>query len=542
MIKRFLDFSASLLGLIFLAPLLAVLALVIRWDSSGPVLYRGVRVSREGKTFKILKFRTMLNRPEAFLGPKVTRHGDERITRVGRFLRDSKLNELPQLINVLKGEMSLVGPRPEDPSFVEHYTEEQREVLSVRPGITSLASVIYADEEKMLPSDNVAETYLHSLLPDKLRLDLLYVNNHSFLLDLDILFRTFWVLIPRFRKATTNAEDILLGPFRWLRLLVTWFSMDAAIAVIAVGLAGVIWRAAGPLHVGVINSIGAALIMAGVFAAMNGITGTQKVHWRYALANEAVGVVLSVGVSTLLLIFINALISPPRLPAGMLIVAGTFALAGFLIVRYRRHFYSGLDQAISRFRFPAEAARERVLIVGSGEAGQLTLWLLRNSSAAKSVQVVGVVDDDLSMVGRLVHRVPVLGLCDRIPEIVDEHGVGTIAFSIHAIEAERRDKILQRCMETSARTIMVPDILAFLDSSIRPGVRKQHPSQSVSIRHPAGDGVSVSLESLQAQIGALADIVRDGEYAAAAEALVGLDLALRRDASEAGRQGSIHTG
>ena len=521
MIKRFFDFSASLLGLIFLAPILAVLALVIRRDSPGPFLYKGVRVGREGKTFKILKFRTMHETLESHNGPRITARDDPRITKLGRFLRDSKLNELPQLINVLKGDMSLVGPRPEDPQFVEHYTEEQSEVLSVRPGITCLASVIYADEEKRLATQNLSETYLKDILPDKLRLDLLYVRNRTIFLDLDILFRTFWVFIPRFRKATTNAEDILLGPFRWLRRLVTWFTIDAVIAFIAVGLVGVIWRAAGPLDVGVINSIGTALIMAAVFTVMNGITGAQKVQWRYASANEAVGVVLSVGVSTSLLIFIDALIAPPRLPAGLLIVAGIFALAGFLIARYRRQLFSGLNQAIARFRFPTKAARERVLIVGSGEAGQLAIWLLRNSPDARALHIVGVVDDDLEKIGTLIHRIPVLGRTIRIPELVAEYDIGLILFAIHTIGPQLRHAILQKCRETKARTVVVPDVLSLLRSG-QEDLAGNGWLQSGDVPAQDDEPPLVDRELYQV-IHLLAELARMGEYARVTEKLIQLE-------------------
>ena len=150
MLKRPLDIFSSFVGLLIMLPIFGVIAVAIKRDSEGPVLFAGERIGRGGKAFKILKFRTMSDTLEAHDGPRITAQDDPRITRLGRFLRDSKLNELPQLINVLKGEMSLVGPRPEDPTFVDHYSEEQREVLSVRPGITSLASVIFAETSALI--------------------------------------------------------------------------------------------------------------------------------------------------------------------------------------------------------------------------------------------------------------------------------------------------------------------------------------------------------------------------------------------------------
>jgi len=502
---------------LFLAPFFGLIAVAIKRDSNGPVFYQGDRVGREGKPFKILKFRTMKDTVEAHNGPRITAQDDARITRLGRFLRDSKLNELPQLINVLKGEMSLVGPRPEDPSFVEHYSDEQCEVLSVRPGITSLASVIYADEEKRLAAQDLSETYLKDILPDKLRLDLLYARNRTIFLDLDILFRTFWVFIPRFRNATTNAEDILLGPFRWLRRLVTWFTIDAGIAAIAVGMAGLIWRAAGPLDVGILSSISAAVIMSGVFTIMNGITGAQKVQWRYASAGEGAGVVLSVAVSTALLVFINTVIPPPRFPAGLLIVAGLFSLAGFLLVRYRRQLINGLYQAMRYSRFPSKAVRERVLIVGSGMAGQLAIWLLRNSPGASAFHIVGVVDDDLEKIGTLIHRIPVLGRTIRIPDLVTEYDIGLILFAIHTLSPQRRDVILQKCQKSEARTVVVPDILSLLrcceDDDAGKDLLQSGDMHPKDVESPLVD------RELYQVIHLLAEQARMGEYAIVTEKL-----------------------
>ncbi|RME57814.1 MAG: sugar transferase, partial [Caldilineae bacterium] len=141
----------------------------------------------------LFKFRTMYVDADR-IGPGVTRENDPRITPVGRLLRRTKLDELPQLFNVLKGDMSLVGPRPEDPRYVTHYTEEQRRVLTVRPGITSLASIRYRNEEQLLVGENWEEIYIRQIMPDKLFVDLRYLEHWSFSLDLRILFYTFFVL------------------------------------------------------------------------------------------------------------------------------------------------------------------------------------------------------------------------------------------------------------------------------------------------------------------------------------------------------------
>ncbi len=196
MVKRALDLLISGLGLILLSPLLLFLALWVKLDSPGPVLHQGKRVGIDGRPFLMYKFRTMVQGAER-RGPAVTYRDDPRITKAGRFLRRTKLDELPQLLNVLKGEMSLVGPRPEDPSYVELYTSEQRQVLSVKPGITGPTQLEYRDEASMLHGESVDEEYVTRIMPEKLKLDLAYVRNHSLTLDLRILWRTGITLLVR---------------------------------------------------------------------------------------------------------------------------------------------------------------------------------------------------------------------------------------------------------------------------------------------------------------------------------------------------------
>ena len=200
MLKRTLDFTAAALGLLLLSPLLLLVALLIRLDSRGPVFFRQVRVGRHGQPFRIFKFRTMTQTQTAG-APQLTVGGDARITRAGRWLRRSKLDELPQLIDVLRGTMSLVGPRPEVPRYVEHYPEEHRErVLSVRPGITDFASVHFRNEGELLArAADPEREYLEVILPSKLRYAMHYVDNVSVADDLRVLGLTLrTVFVPTF--------------------------------------------------------------------------------------------------------------------------------------------------------------------------------------------------------------------------------------------------------------------------------------------------------------------------------------------------------
>jgi lipopolysaccharide/colanic/teichoic acid biosynthesis glycosyltransferase len=195
MSKRLFDIVAAGIGLALLSPLLLALALWVRLDSPGPVLYRQQRVGRNGVLFDILKFRTMKQRPDA--GPQLTVGRDPRITRAGRFLRHYKLDELPQLINVVQGTMSLVGPRPEVPRYVDCYPPAVRAtVLSVAPGITDLASILYKEESEVLGcAADPEQAYLETILPVKLEYYQRYVRERSFWLDLRIIFRTLAAIV-----------------------------------------------------------------------------------------------------------------------------------------------------------------------------------------------------------------------------------------------------------------------------------------------------------------------------------------------------------
>ena len=189
--KRLFDIIFSLLGLTILSPFLFAFSILIKKEDGGSVFYRGVRVGRYGKPFRIYKFRTMVVNAENIGGPS-TADDDPRITRIGKFIRKYKLDELPQLINVLRGKMSFVGPRPEVPHYVNMFKEEEKAILSVRPGITDWASLWNPDEGAILAgSEDAEKTYMEKIRPEKIRLQLKYVRERSFWVDLKIIFQTF---------------------------------------------------------------------------------------------------------------------------------------------------------------------------------------------------------------------------------------------------------------------------------------------------------------------------------------------------------------
>ena len=195
--KRIFDIVASGIGLILLSPLFIILAIWIKCDSIGPVFYKQVRVGRNNMDFQLFKFRSM--RVGSDKKGLITVGGhDPRITRSGYYIRKYKLDEFPQLINVFKGDMSLVGPRPEVRKYVDMYTEEQMHVLDVRPGITDLASIRYRNENELLERVNDPDKYyVEVIMPDKLRINLEYVARHSFTFDIRLIFQTFRAIVSK---------------------------------------------------------------------------------------------------------------------------------------------------------------------------------------------------------------------------------------------------------------------------------------------------------------------------------------------------------
>jgi lipopolysaccharide/colanic/teichoic acid biosynthesis glycosyltransferase len=188
--KRLFDIFFSLIGLLFLSPLFVVVALLIKLGSEGSVFFRQERIGKNFESFRIYKFRTMAVGADK-MGPLITVGGDERVTKIGKFLRKYKIDELPQLFNVLKGEMSFVGPRPEVNKYVQLFKSDYNKLLKMRPGITDPASIQYSDEETNLSlSKSWEEDYIKRILPEKIKLSLHYLDNHNFITDLKLILIT----------------------------------------------------------------------------------------------------------------------------------------------------------------------------------------------------------------------------------------------------------------------------------------------------------------------------------------------------------------
>jgi len=204
-------------GLLVIWPLMLIIALLVKAEDGGAVLFRQERIGRRGRPFRMWKFRTMVPDAET-LGPQITAAGDHRITRVGAWLRRQKLDELPQIFNVLSGEMTMVGPRPEVPKYVGMYTPEQRSVLELDPGITDQASVLFADEAALLAGKADPEAfYIERIVPEKIRINLEYADRATPLRDFEVVLETLGHVLSRVRSESRTTDNSSSDPSRSLR-------------------------------------------------------------------------------------------------------------------------------------------------------------------------------------------------------------------------------------------------------------------------------------------------------------------------------------
>ncbi|MBV6466373.1 MAG: hypothetical protein DYG87_00030 [Anaerolineae bacterium CFX3] len=465
--KRAFDAAAAFFGLLVLSPFFAVIAILIKRDTPGPVFYWGARIGRNGVPFKILKFRTMYETPESYRGLRVTCEGDERITPFGKWLHETKLNEIPQLWNVLIGEMSLVGPRPEDPSIARAWpAQAAREILSARPGITSPASILYRNEESMLHAGEVMQKYLHELSPDKMRLDQLYVRYQSFWLDLDVILWTAILLVPKI-KAYSPPENLLFaGPLtRLFQRYVGWFLADFLVALGAIAIVG------GPIHPpGLLNPVGNAKIgMALATVILYSLTGlalgVNRINWQKAGSREAGRFLASwiISSAAILGLHIRLGLTGARVPETVL-AASLLTLLGMTAVRYRRRLAAGLfHQALTR-RAPAGAARERVLVVGSGRTAEHIAWLMEHPAYSRKFQIVGFIDNDLRAQGMNIYGSRIVGKVEDIRQIVQKSRVDLIILADNQMASHKYSEFHNTASFLPARIAVAPDIFGSLSS------------------------------------------------------------------------------
>jgi lipopolysaccharide/colanic/teichoic acid biosynthesis glycosyltransferase len=452
--KRVFDFVLASVGLIVLLPLFAVVALAIRVNTPGPVFFRQERVGRDFKRFYIYKFRSMVeNAPAA--GPAVTVQGDSRITSLGRLLRPLKVDELPQIINVIKGEMSFVGPRPLVPDTVAHYRKEFESILSVRPGITDIASVEYKDEAMLLAqSDAPASFYFRSVLPRKIKLAQSYVRHQSFVLDIKILFMTlvtlFFSLPIPFTFGTSRQRSLweVLLNYRTPIVWATHFLVATASYYFAFMLRfdGVVpsqtWRIwAETLPVVCL----ARMLALHLFALNQGI-------WRYAGFIDLLNIGKAVGSSSVLIWGFFVPLRSVGLPSSIFIIDAIVLLLLLGGLRTLRRLSTLLMQTVTGVK--------RVLVVGAGNAGEMIVRNMQQNSYAYVSEPVAFVDDDPKKLYLRIHDVPVLGRTDDLEQIAKQVQADEIIIAMPSASPGRMKALMERCQSTALPIRSVPTLFA----------------------------------------------------------------------------------
>jgi len=420
--KRCYDVFFCTLGLILLSPLFLLIALAIKLSDRGPIFYRQKRIGQYGIPFFIWKFRTMVPDADIF-GPSLTRNDDPRVTPLGRLLRRSKFDELPQLWNVLRGEMSLVGPRPEVGRYVEHYTREQRAILEYKPGITDLASLRFRDEESLLNgSTTTEEFYVEHCLPRKLKLNDEYARQANLLTDTWIIIQT---ICPYWAGVLGVYALILGGSF--------WFSYEL---LQNFGLSSSAWRElAGQLPL----VVGLQLIC---------LLGRRQCHGLLCYFGLAEVWQVTVGLfQAALLLFVFSFVTPYALPQRNVILLdlciSLLFLNGFRILfRLWRERTEGEQSAL-------EVPHRRVGIIGAGKVGaQLARYL--NTQKALGRTAVAFFDDDFSKWQKRIHAIPVVGMPECLVEGWSEK-LDEVAIALPGPSPERLEELYQLFQKTNLK-------------------------------------------------------------------------------------------
>lgn len=454
-LKRFFDLFLVILTAPFWGLAMGIIALLVRLDSPGPVFFRQPRVGKNGKLFRIYKFRTMVENADA-LGPSITAHNDSRVTQVGTILRWLKIDEVPQFLNVLSGEMSLVGPRPEIPSIVEKYSDEQKKVLEVVPGIIGSSQIKNRDEETMLEGQADPEKfYIEIIMPEKIKGDLAYIRNKDPFKDVKILFGgagmmlltsiKFRYIFESKRRMTFLFFDLLLcaGSFYLSMLLrfegqIPRWEMDLTLTLI-------------PL---------AAIARAPFFVYF----GLYQTLWQYLGIQELFAIIKSTIASSIFLAFISFLLQmdfPPRsiilIDTLLLITLLGASRVGFKITaeRLRKSILGG------------SVARKNVLIIGAEDTGE---FLVREfiKNAALGYRPVGFLDDDPQKWDLRIHGVKVVGRISQLEEAAKVKKAEEVIVALGKADAKHMREIIQKCQTLNLPCRVVPTVSSFFSPQTIP--------------------------------------------------------------------------
>ena len=456
--KHTLDFVLALLGVICVLPVLILVAVCIKLDSPGPIFFRHKRVGRNGKLFDIYKFRTMVQGAYG-MGSRLTVKRDPRITRLGKLLRWSKLDELPQLFNVLRGEMSLIGPRPEDPHFVKLYTPAQRRVLTLRPGIVGPSQIQGRDEVDDYP-EGIKDTeryYVEHILPAKLQRDLEYVETTTFWADVVLLVRGVWATVRgavrakylwrRRRRLALAGADIILSVLSYSLAMLIRFDWQ--------------WPRFGfTLQTMFLVALIRPVLLV-YFGAYQGILSYFGV-W------DAVALFKAVSVGSLAIASVTYFVGAQHHPRSVFVIDWALLL---LMLTGSRSLLRVAARGRSRRHWHS---REKAIIVGAGHGGeQISRALMDDPSSG--YRPVGFIDESQERWGHRIHGVKVLGGTAELQLALSANGVRVVFVCLSDLDQATAREVAEICAGAKVECRMLPALSDLLHAN---GVRIERAAET----------------------------------------------------------------
>ncbi len=477
--KRALDFLLSAAGLTVLAPVFLVTAIAIRLDSPGPVFFRQRRMGRHLRPFSMFKFRTMVHNA-AEIGPGITVGRDPRITRVGHFLRQTKIDELPQLWNVLRGDMSLVGSRPELEQYVMMYAQDYRSILKARPGITDVASIVYRDESELLAqSQDPEETYVHVVLPDKIRMARHYTREASLMHDLRLIAATVVYLVY-----PDKAFDRLLSAMSRHRIVIAALLQAFLFAAANAAAFALRFDGAMPAHETrlFLQTVGLVVLVRMIWAH---VFGLFRSVWRFTGVRDLESILATTTLSSITILVAVATI-PAFASYSRAVIVLDWVMCNCLLggVRILRRFHESLKNAA--------LLRKKVLVVGCGDSTEPVLRDIANNRF-KDYRVIGLVNGDRLLKGMRIHNVPVLGARDELETILKESDPDEVIIACSSGPGDRREEIVDSCRKSGKPFRIVPDLRDVLIGREIPELTRSFEADDLLFREPIrSDGTELA--------------------------------------------------
>lgn len=449
-LSRAIERALAGIALLLSSPLFLAIALVTKLTSNSPVFATGVRVGKDGKTFEVYEFRINRRLTEGYAGDSARKRSPTP-TRLGLLLRRTNLKGLPQLINVLRGEMSFIGPQPEEPRHVARYTPEQRQILAVRPGMISPGQLYYWDKRES--TDAHESIYQNRILPHKVELDLAYFRHRALWTDIALLLETIVAVVT----GGSRLSMMLTLRNRYI------FAIDAALIFLLPAVAltirkeGIDWYRDSNQALLLFSTI-ALLIKLSLFYSL----GLYRRYWPYASVNDLSLLVFGIGLSTIVLTAIFVALHGTLMRHGLALYRTIPLIDGLLTFVVLGGVRFGLRGIYFwHRRYQKMLTGRRVLIVGAGEAGVLTVREIR-ANPLLNLEPIGFVDDNVSKVGTYIQGLPVLGTSDDLPALVARFQIEQIVVAIPSAPLARRRELVASCRATGVPTQSLPGVYEIL--------------------------------------------------------------------------------